>query len=307
MKGQKDEDFWFYDGSIVVQAQDTLFRVHQTVLANSSDIFSTLFSLPRSDNDTQDYIEGCPTVKVQDNAKEFSDLLRALYNPSHFDDFPSDSVLEDILDFIQGILRLSSKYMIQSLRRKCIALFTRTLPATLEEYDSRSSRGKSTSKRLKSDVVMRAIRLAQETNVTIVLPFAYYCIARLPSRRILEDNPNDIPWQQKTICLVGRERLRYAEMSLSHSFLLGFQPAPTCSSLLCSMSRSPHTEWHLMEASRHPHPLRPYSRWGALNVCTECVANAKKQHITGRQEVWKCLPAFFELGTWEELRTVCEY
>ncbi|KAJ3740640.1 hypothetical protein DFH05DRAFT_435720 [Lentinula detonsa] len=282
MKAERDGYFWFYDGSIVVQAQDKLFRVHQTVLANSSEIFSTLFSLPPSDSDTQDLIEGCPVVQIQDLAQDFSDILRALYNP-HFDDFPSDSELEDILNFISGTLRLSSKYMIHSLRRKCITLFTRTLPATLEGYDSRTSR---------------------ETNVTLVLPFAYYCIARLPSRRILEENSDDISWQQKTICLVGRERLRYAEMSLSHSFLLGFQPASTCSNVLCTMARGPHTEWHLIEASRHPHPLRPYNRWNALNVCPECVANAKKQHTKGRQEVWNCLPAFFELRSWEELRTV---
>ncbi|KAJ4477522.1 hypothetical protein J3R30DRAFT_227271 [Lentinula aciculospora] len=301
---RRDERFWFYDGSVVVQAEDTLFRVHQTVLSNSSEIFSTLFSLPQSDSHTQESVEGCPIVQLQDLARDFSDLLHALYHPSHFDDFPSDSELDDILNFITGILRLSSKYVIHSLRRKCIALFTRTLPVTLEDYDSRTSRG---SKHLKSDVIMRAIRLAQETDVAIALPFAYYCASRLSSRRILEDNSNDISWQQKTICLVGRERLRYAEMSLSHSFLLGFQRAPTCMNMLCSMARSPHTEWHLMEASRHPHPLRPYNRWNALNVCSECVANAKKQHSKGRQEVWKCLPAFFELGTWEELHTICEY
>ncbi|GAV99374.1 cytochrome p450 [Lentinula edodes] len=135
----------------------------------------------------------------------------SLYHPSHFDDFPSDSTLEDILDFISGVLRLSSKYMIHSLRRKCIAVLTRTLPATLEDYDSRTSRGRSTSKHLKSDVVMRAIRLAQETNVTIVLPFAYYCVARLPSRRILEDQPDDMTWQQKTVCLytsIGQPKMQ---------------------------------------------------------------------------------------------------
>lgn len=196
--------------------------------------------------------------------------------------------------------------MVQSLHRKCRSLFTRTLPVTLEDYDSRASRGKSTSKRIKSDVVMRAIHLAQETDVPIVLPYAYYCLARQPSRRILEENTADISWQQKTVCLVGRERLRYAEMSLSHSFLLGFQPAPTCRNVLCTVARSPHTEWHLLEASRHPHPLRPYTRWDALNVCPACVSNAQKQHSVGRQEVWKCLPAFFEMGNWEKLHAVCE-
>ncbi|KIK55447.1 hypothetical protein GYMLUDRAFT_175576 [Collybiopsis luxurians FD-317 M1] len=303
----KDEKFWFYDGSIVLWVEDTHFRVHQTVLSNSSEIFSTLFTLPQPDNNQlQDTIEGCPIVQLHDRSKDFRDLLNALYNPSHFDDFPADAELDDILNFIMGILHLSSKYVIQSLRRKCITLFTRTLPATLEDYDARASRGKLSSKHLKSNVIMRAIRLAQETDVPIVLPFAFYCLARLPSSRILEDKPGDISWQQKTVCLVGRERLRYAEMSFSHSFLLGFKPALTCTNLLCAAARSPHTEWHLLEASRHPHPLRPYTRWHALNVCLECVSNAKRQHSQGRQDVWKCLPAFFEMGTWDELRAVCE-
>lgn len=183
-------------------------------------------------------------------------MLLLIRTSSYFDDFPSDSELDPTLDFISGILRLSSKYMVQSLRRKCITLFTRNLPATLDDYDSRVLRG--TSKHIKSDAIMRAIRLAQETDVPIVLPYAYYCVARLPSRRILEVNSNDISWQQKTICLVGRERLRYGEMSLSHSFLLAFRPASTCPNVLCAVSRSPHTEWHILEASRHPHPLRPY-------------------------------------------------
>ncbi|KAF9062872.1 hypothetical protein BDP27DRAFT_1233012 [Rhodocollybia butyracea] len=302
----KDSKFWFYDGSIVLWVEDTLFRVHQTVLSNSSEVFSTLFSLPQPDDDAQNLMDGCPIVQLHDCAQDFQDLLNALYFPSHFDDFPLDSELDDILNFISGLLRISSKYLVLSLRRKCISLFTRTLPATLEEYDSRGTRGKNTVKRLKSDVVMRAIRLAHETDVRIVLPYAYYCLARLPSRRILEDNPDDISWQQKTVCLVGRERLRYAEMSLSHSFLLGFQPAPGCENVLCSVARSPHTEWHLMETSRHPHPLRPYTRWEKLNVCAVCVSNAKKQHTKGRQEVWNCLPAFFEMKSWEELLSATE-
>lgn len=83
MEPERDERFWFYDGSIIVQAENTLFRVHQTVLSNSSEIFSTLFSLPQSDSDTQNCIEGCPVVQLQDLAKDISDLLSSLYHPSY--------------------------------------------------------------------------------------------------------------------------------------------------------------------------------------------------------------------------------
>lgn len=79
---KKHEKFWLYDGSIVVWTEDTLFRVHQTVLSNSSEIFATLFSLPQSDDSVQDSIDGCPIVQLHDPAEDFSGLLNALYSPS---------------------------------------------------------------------------------------------------------------------------------------------------------------------------------------------------------------------------------
>lgn len=86
----RHEKFWLYDGSIILWVEDTLFRVHQTVLSNSSEIFSTLFTLPQSNTD-QDSIEGCPIVQLHDRAADFNDLLNALYYPSFvycFDTLP---------------------------------------------------------------------------------------------------------------------------------------------------------------------------------------------------------------------------
>jgi hypothetical protein len=223
--------------------------------------------------------------------------------PSHFDNLCTDADLDTVVSFISGILRLSTKYAIHYLRQTCIRCLKVKLPTTFAEYTTMAATHRL--EHHKSDALMRVMNLAQETNVLEILPYAYYCTARMRTERFLSHSLTDISWRNKTICLVGRERLRIAMMSLSHAFLLTFQPSSSCrSSGFCSIARSPHKEWHVLEASKSPNPLKEYSRWHLLNVCQECVYYAQAQHQAGREEVWKLLPDFFELSKWEELREI---
>ena len=229
----------------------------------------------------------------------------------HFDKLTSDTDFDALMTFIAGILRLSTKYIIRYLRQRCISLLLTKLPCTFESYEAKSRATNvplssptmiPMSDRYRSDTVMRAIRLAQENNVLEALPYAYYCVSRFPHKRLLKERSGDISWKDKTICLVGRERLLWAQMSMSYSFLLLFQRSPKCQTLLCAHARGPHAEWHVLENFRSPHPLREYDRWESLNVCSDCVRYCQARHLEGRKEVWKHLPTLFELPTWEELK-----
>lgn len=221
-------------------------------------------------------------------------------NHSYFDDLPSDADVSQVLTFIAGILRLSTKYLIRSLRQRCIALLSSKFPTTFTDYVAKSNR--DPPEKYDSDSVMRAAVLAQENNVPEVLPYVYYCIARMSPRRILSQRPHDVSWKEKTLCLIGRERLRWAEMTLSYSFLLVFQRASTCDSFLCADARGPHAEWHLVDAAKAPNPLRRYTTWSRLNVCSACITHCQASHQKGREEVWERLPELFELGTWDQLK-----
>jgi BTB/POZ domain len=74
-------DFWLYDGSIVLSVESCLFRVHQTILANHSEIFSDLFTVPQPVEDAEEMIEGCRIVHLPDSESDFVDLLNAIYRP----------------------------------------------------------------------------------------------------------------------------------------------------------------------------------------------------------------------------------
>lgn len=248
---------------------------------------------------------------------------------SHLDTLAPDADLDTLMTFISGILRLSTKYMVRYLRQRCISLLLTKLPATFESYEAKSRTANMSSPqntapsitaktvssgtlaatppppdRYRSDTVMRAIKLAQDNNILEALPYAYYCVSRFPHKRLLKERAGDISWKDKAICLVGRERLGWAQMSMSYSFLLLFQRSPMCQSLLCAHARSPHAEWHQLENNRSPHPLREYERWSELNICADCVLYCKQRHQLGRREVWNSLPTLFELPSWEELKKI---
>lgn len=317
-------DFWLYDGSIVLSVESCLFRVHQTILASHSEIFCDLFTVPQPVEDEGEMVEGCRIVHLPDSENDFVDLLNAIYRPecvflpsssdclqiiliishpilhSHFDSLSPDADLETVLNFIQGILRLSTKYIIRYLRQRCISLLLTKFPSTLDAYALKAAA--LNREKYKSDNVMRAINLARQNNVLEVLPYAFYCVARLPLKRILKDRPMDISWKDKTLSLAGRERLQGAQTSLSHAFLLNFHRAPLCQSSLCAFARGPHSEWHVLNFMKSPNPLHAYENWDNLNVCSDCVAYCKIRHLKGREEVWHLLPDLFALPSWEDLR-----
>ena len=78
---RRDQDLWFEDGSVLLIAQTTTFRVHRSVLSQHSDTFTGLFSIPQPANpESLELIDGCPVVRVADSAHDLQHLLRALYD-----------------------------------------------------------------------------------------------------------------------------------------------------------------------------------------------------------------------------------
>src|SRR6266478_3590460 len=108
----KHADLWFCDGSVILQAESTLFRVHKSQLSRRSTVFSDMFTLAQppvmSTHATlaDETYEGCPVVKLYDSAEDVANLLLALY------DGP----------FVPGLLFHSSRYINTSTDRTCIRI-----------------------------------------------------------------------------------------------------------------------------------------------------------------------------------------
>ena len=154
--------------------------------------------------------------------------------------------------FGQGILCLSTKYVIRYLQQQFVSLFLAKFPSTLNNYTSKSA----TLSRENTNLIMSCTPLLLHGKImSSKYASSFYCIARLPHKqtRILKERPMDILWKDKAMSLVGREWLQWTQTSLSHVFLLNFQRAPlsSCQSSLRALARHSASEWHQAHLRLH--------------------------------------------------------
>ena len=77
-------DLWFEDGNIVLQAEDTVFKVFRSILSKHAQLFRDIFSLPRSTTETeQEQYEESVLIRVQEEAEHMAIFLRAIFDPTY--------------------------------------------------------------------------------------------------------------------------------------------------------------------------------------------------------------------------------
>ncbi|PPQ88269.1 hypothetical protein CVT25_005432 [Psilocybe cyanescens] len=175
-------DFWFCDGNIVIIAGCAAFKVHRGQLARHSEVFSDLFSLPQPQE--QELVDGCSCVELQDPPSDVFYFLGALYDGLYFKkprstDFPA----------IAAVLRLSSKYLVEHLRQRCLHRLDKDWPSTLTGWDMRERRSTDENGRyVPRDHCAHpilVIELALAMNLPTVLPAALYDLSRYGPSKIM--------------------------------------------------------------------------------------------------------------------------
>ena len=85
---KRHETYWLDDGNVILAVNDTLFRVHKSLLARHSTFFDGLFKVPTpylqagEAEESPDHYEGLPIVKmVDDEVEGVEQVLRLLYDP----------------------------------------------------------------------------------------------------------------------------------------------------------------------------------------------------------------------------------
>ena len=292
----RHKDLWFSDGSVVLRAEQTLFRVHMSQLSRHSAFFRDLFSLPQppklgdgNDDDDDDgelpaVVEGCPVLRLHDSAEDLGHLLMALYDGPTL----GDNSREDF-KVVSGILRLSTKYLIDSLRAKSLAHLSIAWPSSLKCWDVREDRarmfeletGISRGHFYPSPIAV--ISLAREVNATALLPSALYDLSRYHYNHIFEPAKDDPLYPPPTsssthkyrilshsdmqnLCL-GKECASHFITSLIQSMAL---PSPSSSITTTTLLHTSATTLHPTIAS---HRRRPSSKPG--EVCISAAACRK--------------------------------
>jgi len=67
-------EIWYDDGSVVIQAHSTQFRVHRSILSAHSSVLKDM--VPNA----EELVEGCPIIHLSDSAEDMAHLLKALHD-----------------------------------------------------------------------------------------------------------------------------------------------------------------------------------------------------------------------------------
>ncbi|KAJ7642779.1 hypothetical protein DFH06DRAFT_1477492 [Mycena polygramma] len=288
-------DIWYQDGSVVLQAEGTQFRVHWGVLANSS-FFRDMQALPQPPE--QPTVEGCPIVELHDLYEDVNHLLTVLYDPTIL----FQKVLP--LAVVAALLRLGRKYDFRKILDAAVQLVMYDNPTTLEDYL------KHTTMHVTNCNALEMLTLVRENNIMSAQPCAYYEVVRGCEQSQLFDGvprddgtlaflaPNDLRQ-----CNLSRERIIAKQMlpGFMWGWLVSWDYREDCAlPRICAANRE-----HMLQISVELHQPQALDIGGELwdrMFCPECLRHMEKRIDAGRKKMWEELPSFFDLPPWSELK-----
>ncbi|KAF7350942.1 BTB domain-containing protein [Mycena sanguinolenta] len=298
-------DIWYTDGTVVLQAQATQFRVYWGVLAQQSSFFRAMQALPQPPN--QPNVDGCPIIQLHDNVADVECLLKALFTPT----VHAHSALP--LSMIAALIRLGRKYDFHELLELAVARLTYENPSTLEEYEARMAAHAGKAYRATRiqhypGILIDILTLARENDLQSVLPCAYYrVVLHHKPKQLFDGVPRGdgttamlAPVDQRQ-CIISRDELIKARFR--EGYTLGWlQKWPYDSDCLnpaiCNRGRFDRTHFYVQ---CDPLWILGRSTQDKEVLCPACYRYSNQLTTAGRKKFWEELPKFFDLPPWSEL------
>ncbi|KAJ6495789.1 hypothetical protein C8R47DRAFT_973953 [Mycena vitilis] len=297
-------DIWYNDGSVVLQAENTQFRVHWTILAQHSSFFRQLRELPQPAD--QPTIEGCSVVELPDDAVDVEHLLRILYDLKLL----FQPALQ--LPVVAALIRLGRKYDFRELLDSAVERVTFENPRTLKEFDALlCSAGRYVPTRIVMPpcLLPDLLRLARENDIVSALPSLY--LRAIGTLSLLLDG---LPGHDGSLisldpvdlrrCVLGREKLMNVQYIPGYTWgwLETWSDNPDCPTpLQCSTWRE-----RKIRSGAQQITLRALTWLGptssSTSLCSGCRRRSVTMNLAGRKKVWEEVPGFFDLPPWDELK-----
>ncbi|KAJ7039805.1 hypothetical protein C8F04DRAFT_949202, partial [Mycena alexandri] len=301
------------NGSVVLQAQNTQFRVHFSILSLHSTFFRDMQGLPQPHDQLEPTVEGCPLIVVHDSVEDVEYLLKALYNPGLFDEaaipFP----------YIASFVRLGRKYEFRNLFNIAVGRLAFENPATLKKYDAlmdtlELAAGKRVPHSTTRIVNYPGIRqdtltLVRENGLLALLPCAYYRVLSYSIDEIFSgiSRPDGTTSRLSSIdlrtCAVGLERVLAMQFMPDSplGWIILWKPTDDCKSVSTCQSWRDTFISSILISGPKVYSLSVLTLENT-QLCVSCKEPAGRAAIAGRAKFWEDLPSFFDLPPWSELR-----
>ncbi|KAJ7052905.1 hypothetical protein C8F01DRAFT_997400, partial [Mycena amicta] len=289
-------DIWFDDGSLVVEAESTQFRVFRGALEYHAPGIKELLDDPQRD---ALQVDGTPVLVPSDSAADLEHVLRKLFYHSYPDSEPLQ------LEVILAFARIGKKYGMDMLFNNAVTRLTAVFPATLDAWmDAGQRRARAavscnTNSWVRYECAVATLILARKLDIQRLLPqiFLYFSY---PNKfgLLLSESAAAVADKDKATILAGFQRRLRAHRNVLFDWL---EEDPACflQGEECRVRRLEigMTIWRPDEAGAS---LAWKKRWGE-GLCRTCQEAAKTSHELGAKAMWDGIPAMFNLPPWEEL------
>ncbi|KAF5391569.1 hypothetical protein D9757_002383 [Collybiopsis confluens] len=295
-------ELWFSDGTIIVENGESMFKLYSGLLARKSSVFRDMLTFPQPDGDG-----GVQTVRLYDSTEALTAFFKAIFDPEFFEPPPSKTDL----DTIGNILRLSTKYNTQYLRKRALLHIETTYPSLLTAWNRRDA-----DRTIPAIVYspFAVLPLVREFELSWALPAVLYCLCSHSVSQILDgvywcEQPISINAEDQKRILVGRAELVHLQNNLSLACLR--QPSyPDCiSSSECTERRR---KWlNVVSGWDIADPLdcliENMDNALKMDLCLGCFTQLKSNYYEEAQmEIWDQLPRIFGLSPWADLLALKE-
>ncbi|KAJ7611825.1 hypothetical protein FB45DRAFT_941110 [Roridomyces roridus] len=320
-------ELWFDDGNIVIQAENSQFRVHRGILAARSPVFRDMLSFPQPSD--AELVEGCPLVCFHDSAVEVNVFLKAIFDSEFFMEHPSRTELETVV----GVLRLSHKYEVPYLQRRALIHLSSPFCTTLSRYDrmvALADLAESGKDALEDHLPAKdtiswptevlddetffgvLIPLVREVGAIWVLPQLFYHLSArfkaLAEEKILKIWTK-IGINDQMTSFRGHE-IQGQSLTVDVTTFLTDLIGDDCQSDR-SCARARLFAIRITREVTRDLPSMPLEVWGAAEweafgteVCRNCLVSLREKHRAARQAFWNKLPEMYKLPPWEELEKI---
>ncbi|KAI0686101.1 hypothetical protein C8T65DRAFT_747543 [Cerioporus squamosus] len=132
---QEDAEFWFDDGTIIIEARSVRFRIYKGILAEHSPVFADMFSIPQpaTCDDVSAGTQPCPVMELDDSPDDIRNLLRALLPKKQT---PIIYAGPPKIDFetISACVRLGHKYQVDHLLVQSLEYLEHFYPLEFDKW-----------------------------------------------------------------------------------------------------------------------------------------------------------------------------
>ncbi|KAL1677260.1 hypothetical protein EV122DRAFT_291298 [Schizophyllum commune] len=266
---KRSEKIWFDDGNLVVQAEQTQFRVHKGVLAKHSIFFRDLKDVPQPDTaDTS--VDGCPVVVLQDEAEAVEYMLVVIYDTAYAGRFRT-------LKELSWALQMGHKYLVPALFNNAAERLQVYFPCALKDWHSGVDELELHEYEAYYDcVIFEFYDVVKRVGLHRSLPalcFHYTDLCTLVSFSARYCGRMALKAEDRITLLMGRARILRAQTDYSLQWLGSSWNNPQCQTRkACRQARFVLEGWETFSC--------------VSKLCLSCQDKCKEAHDEGRRRFW---------------------